>query len=121
MKQYASKELSERLYKLNCRSQSGFYYDLPSSTKLEAWSDFPRKDFKKQIPKFEFEDFCSTSDFAEINVRILLDRVKNRINELPSGFQFYYKRIGMTPIKAFMHAILDSANGNWIAFIEKVL
>lgn len=95
MKQYTSRELSERLVKLGCKSQSGFYYLQGRTKPVSRWLD---EEFLHPIvPAFEFEDFCGTHDQAEENRAVLRDWFS-------------------------VHECLDSlGSNNWLKYLEEVL
>lgn len=81
MKQYTSRELSEKLVKLGCKSQSGIiwanYGDGSWSSKPVRWHGE-----YEPLPAFEFEDFCGTHEQAHINLGLLIFYIQNKRNKI---------------------------------------
>lgn len=108
MKQYTSRELSEKLVKLGCKSQSGFYYNIAigyqdiqkpfheSELRILGWI-YPHRDL---IPAFEFEDFCGTHE-----------QVKDNLHKVSLA------------VAALWHEIYDGMlkSSDWIKYLEKVM
>lgn len=127
MKQYTSRELSERLVKLGCKSQSGMHYyrlcpldrerlslekqyflSCPSLPEIVRYSE-------KGVESFEFEDFCGTHQQAKENLRCITKEAREI-----SGYNLLFKSVVFQTLSIKEYNDLENKNGarEYLPFYE---
>lgn len=120
MKQYTSRELSEKLVKLGCKSQSGMTwiyqnYENPimggKVYSAEPWHTEPENEL--DLPAFEFEDFCGTHRQALLNLTIIAHAIINKNN--PNKVK--------DKIAELFEGLLTTMGWkkNWLSFLEETM
>ena len=122
MKQYTSRELSEKLVKLGCKSQSGKYWgswDVPFQFRTDGVDrELPKR------PAFEFEDFCGTHEQAHINIGLLIFYIQNKRNKVvrDGGLVILSGKILASEPMSGHDLVLEMIkSGDWLKYLEKVM
>ena len=136
MKQYTSRELSEKLVKLGCKSHSRFYYGCSFNIFKEAiWDKRPqygdplfksgitRENTINSVPAFEFEDFCGTHEQAHINTGLLIFYIQNKRNSFRrEGDQVIVSgRVAIRPMTGEELVLEMIRSEDWLKYLEKVM
>ena len=126
MKQYTSRELSEKLVKLGCKSQSRMHYyrhtpldrerlsledqyflSCPSLSKIVRYSE-------EGVESFEFEDFCGTHQQAKENLRCITKEAREI-----SGYNLLFKSVVIQTLSVKEYNNLKNKSGvEYLPFYE---
>lgn len=124
MKQYTSRELSEKLVKLGCKSQSGLCYFSYDTEGLEWFGpqfeiEAKRVGYCHEIQAFEFEDFCGTHAQARENCRIIWPDTNEDGTLSIKYIMNNPKKTAVLHWEYHRHKMVDSED--WLKYLEKVI